>query len=112
MIHYSKVINGIAAYIDREIASQFTGSLKGWAIAAVGGIIAARASQLMTTLMGNPMVVAMGLADGEMIDEEMLYGQLVAAAQRGNAIVDIPLLGAVTFSAKDIETLHRYIIGG
>ena len=112
MIHYSKVINGIAAYIDREIASQFTGSLKGWAIAAAGGVIAARASQLMTTLMNNPMVVAMGLADGEMIDEEMLYGQLVAAAQRGNATANIPLLGAVTFSVKDIETLHRYIIGG
>lgn len=112
MIHYSKVVNGLAQYIDHELAAQFAGSLKGWAIGAVGGILTARAGQILTKLMSNPIVVAMGIAEGEMIDEDLLFSQLVAAANKGSATVDIPLLGPVTFTAKDVESLHRYIIGG
>lgn len=112
MIHRSKVINGLAAYIDRELAGQFTGSLKGWAIGAVGGIIAARAGQAMEKILANPIVSAMGLVDGEMIDEELLFSQLMTAAQKASATVDIPLIGPVTFGPADVEALHRYIIGG
>ena len=112
MIHYSKVVNGLAQYIDHELAAQFTGSLKGWAIGAVGGILTARAGQIITKLMSNPIVVAMGIADGEMIDEELLFNQLVTAANKGSATAELPLLGPVTFTAKDVESLHRYIIGG
>lgn len=112
MTHYSTILNGIAKYIDRELATQFNGSVKGWMLSAVGGILTARAGQAVTKLLQHPIVVAMGIADGEMIDEELLYSQLLVAANKGSATVDIPLLGAVTFTAKDVEALHRYIIGG
>jgi hypothetical protein len=106
------VVNGVAAYIDREIAAQFTGSMKAWVISAAGGIIAARAGQIVQGLAANPALAAMGLVDGEMIDEELIYSQLIAAAQKGTATVELPVLGAVTFGVKDVEALHRYIIGG
>lgn len=112
MIHYSKVLNGIAAYIDRELAAQFTGSMKGWILSAVGGIVAARAGQIISTLMEHPVLKAMHIVDGEMIDEELLFNSLVAAAQKGDATVSIPVLGPITFSVNDVEALHRYIIGG
>lgn len=112
MIHASKVANGLAMYIDRELAGQFTGSIKGWAITAAGGVIAARAGNIISSLADNPIIKAMGLIDGEMIDEELLINQLVVAANKTSATVDIPLLGPVTFGVKDIEALHRYIIGG
>ena len=111
MIHYSKILNGIATYIDRELASQFTGNMKGWIIGAVGGIVAARAGQMMGALLENPLLKAAHLVDGEMVDEDLLFSSLVAAAQKGNATVNIPLMGPITFSAKDVEALHRYIIG-
>lgn len=112
MRHYSTILNGIATYIDRELVTQFNGSIKAWMLGAVGGILTARAGQVVTKLMQHPVVVAMGIADGEMIDEELLYSQLLAAANKGAATVDIPLLGTVTFGSKDVEALHRYIIGG
>lgn len=112
MIHYSKILNGIATYIDRELAAQFSGNIKGWLIGAVGGIVAARAGQMMTVLMEHPVLKAMHIVDGEMIDEDLLFSSLVAAAQKGNATVNIPLMGPITFSVKDVEALHRYIIGG
>jgi hypothetical protein len=112
VIHYTKVLNGLAAYIHRELAAQFTGSLKGWAIEAVGGILAARAGQMMEGLMANPILKAMQIVDGEMVDEDLLISQLLAAAQASNATVNIPVLGPVTFTKGDVEALHRYIIGG
>lgn len=112
MIHYSKMLNGLATYIDRELAGQFNGSLKGWAISAAGGIISARAGQILTAAMSNPMLAGMGIVDGEMIDEDLLYSQFSTAASKGNATVNIPLLGPVTFTAKDVDAMHRYIIGG
>ena len=112
MIHYSKVLNGLAAYIHNEIAGQFTGSLKGWAIDAAGGVIAARAGKVLEALMANPVLKTMGIVDGEMVDEDLLFSQLVAVAGASNATVNIPMLGPVTFARSDVEALHRYIIGG
>ena len=112
MIHYSKILNGLAEYIDKELASQFSGSMKGWIIGAVGGIVAARAGQAMATLMEQPVLKAMHIVDGEMIDEDLLFSSLVAAAQKGSATANIPVLGPITFNVQDVEALHRYIIGG
>lgn len=112
MIHVSKVVNGLATYIEKELAGQFTGSIKGWAISAAGGVIAARAGNIVGMLADNPVIKAMGLIDGEMVDEELLFNQLVAAANKSGATVDIPILGPVTFGVRDVEALHRYIIGG
>jgi hypothetical protein len=102
----------LATYIENELAAQFAGSMKAWTISAAAGVIAARAGQLMQGLATNPMLSAMGLVDGEMIDEELIYAQFIAAANKGSATVNLPVLGAVTFSGKDVESLHRYIIGG
>ena len=112
MIHYSKVVNGLATYIDKELAAQFQGDIKGWVIGAVGGILSARAGQMMGVILEHPVLKSLHIVDGETIDEELLFNALVGAAQRGNATVNIPILGAITFSVRDVEALHRYIIGG
>lgn len=112
MVHYSKVVNGISTYIDREIASQFSGSYKGWIAGLAGGIIASKAGEMITSLSQNQVVQMMGLVNGEMVDEELLYRELLKQAQKAPATIDVPLLGTVTFSAEDVERLHRYIMGG
>lgn len=112
MIHFSKVLNGAQKYIDNEIAAQFKGSLKAWGISAAAGIVQARAGQMFQALTQIPALKVMGLIDGEMVDEELIYAQLLDAARKGSATVNIPLLGPVTFGEHDVETLHRYIIGG
>lgn len=112
MVHYSKIINGISTYIDREIAPQLQGSMKGWLVGVAGGIISTRAGEMLTALAQHPLAQTMGLASGENIDEELLYHEMLKQAQKSPATLNIPLLGPVTFSADDVEKLHRYIMGG
>lgn len=112
MVHYNQIINGLTAYIDREIVSQLNGSYKGWIAGVASGILATRAGEAMRTLSQNPLIQSMGLADGEMIDEDLLYQELRKQAQRSPMTINVPLLGAITFSLDDVDQLHRYIMGG
>ena len=112
MIHKSRIAAGLATYIDKELAAQFAGSLKGWGVAMAGGIVAARADRVLDVLIQVPAVRALGIADGEMIDDELLFAVLAEAAAKSSATVDVPLLGPVTFTGNDIDALRRYVMGG
>lgn len=112
MVHYSKVINGLMAYVDNEIVSKMAGSLKGWGIGIAAGLVGRRAEQIYSALRDNAALASLGLIDGEMVDIEAIYAEALRMARKGTATVNIPMIGAVTFSAADIESLYRYIIGG
>ena len=112
MIHFSRVINGAVNYIDNEIVSQMNGSLKGWGLGIVTGLMAKRAEQLFVELRQNPLIASLGVVDGEMIDIEAIYAEALRIAQKGSATVNLPMIGAVTFKASDIESLYRHIMGG
>lgn len=110
MIHKNNVLYGIAGYIDDEIVAKMAGSWKGWVIGGLSGIAVSRADALIGKLAENPMVKALGLIDGEMIDAEAIIAELRKQAQKGTATVDLPLVGPVTFGVADVESLHRHIM--
>lgn len=112
MIHYSKVINGVMSYVDAEIVAKMNGSLKGWGVGIVAGLLGKRAEQMFTVLREHPVLTSLGLVDGEMVDVEAVYTEALRMAQRGSATVNVPMLGAITFGKADVESLYRYIIGG
>lgn len=112
MVHYSRVINGAVNYIDNEIISQMNGSLKGWGLGIVTGLIAKRSEQMFAGLRDNPLLTSLGLIEGEMVDIEAIYSEALRVAQKGSATVNLPMIGAVTFKASDIESLYRHIMGG
>lgn len=111
MIHYSKVVQGLAAYAENEIAGKLAGSGKGWMIGAAIGLVASSADGYVRKLLNNDMVKALGLVEGENVDVDRLYNELIKQAQKGNATVAVPLLGAITFSAADVDAAYRYIKG-
>ena len=112
MVHYSKVINGLMAYVDKEIVTKMNGSLKSWGVGIVAGLLGKRAEQMFLALREHPILTSLGLVDGEMVDVEAIYSEALRMAQRGSATANVPMLGAITFSTADIEALYRYIIGG
>lgn len=109
MIHKSRVLNGIAAYIDEEIVSKMAGSWKAWVIGGAAGVVVSRADNLIAGLAENPIVKALGLIDGENVDVEGIYAELRKQAQRGTATVELPLIGPITFNASDVDALYRHI---
>ena len=112
MIHYTKVLNGLSTYIEREIIAQFSGSYKSWIAGAATGVIMNKGSQFVAALAQAPLVKALGVMDGEMIDEELLYRELLKQAQKTSATITLPIIGPITFTVNDVEALHRYIMGG
>lgn len=111
MVHKSRVMHGIAAYIDEEIVSKMAGSWKSWVIGSAAGIAVSRIDDVLNKLSGNPIVQALGLVDGENIDVETIYTELRKQAQKGTATVELPLIGPITFSAADVDALYRHIKG-
>ena len=111
MVHKSKVLTGIASYIDDEIVSKMAGSLKAWVFGSAAGIVVSRADGLISAAANNPMVKALGLIDGENIDVDAVYAELRKQAQKGTATLDIPIIGPVSFSSSDVESLYRHIMG-
>lgn len=110
MVHKSRVLQGIANYVDAEIVSKMTGSWKAWVVGGFAGIAVARADKIMTALGSNPAIVALGLAEGENIDVEAIIVELRKQAQKGTATVVVPLIGPITFGPADVDSLYRHIM--
>ena len=105
------MLAGIAGYVNDEIVSKMTGSWKAWLVGGAAGLATARAGKLIDELAKNPMITALGLIQGEMIDVEAIYTELLKQAQKGSATVDLPVVGPITFGVADVESLYRHITG-
>lgn len=111
MIHKSKVINGLVAYVDNEIILKMAGGWKAWIVGSAAGLMAGRAEQVLEKLAQNPVIQSLGLIEGENIDVDAIYTELRKQAQKGTATVNVPMIGNITFGVQDIESLYRYIKG-
>lgn len=111
MVHKSKVMHGLVGYVEDEIVSKMAGSWKAWVIGGAAGLVAARADGLFNQLAENPMIAALGLIEGENVDIDAIYAELLKQARRGSMTLDVPLVGPVTFGTADVESLYRHIMG-
>lgn len=112
MVHYTKVLSGLAAYIDHELISQMGGSVKGWIAGAAAALMLERGKQSALEAMRAPMLKELGLIDGENVDVDAIYSALLEQARKGSATATLPLIGPVTFKESDVEALYRYITQG
>lgn len=111
MVHYTRVLQGVANYVDNELVSKLAGSWKAWLLGGMAGIAVSRGEALFRQYKDNPVAHALGLVDGENIDIDTLFAELRKQAQKGSATVSLPVIGAVTFGVSDVDALHRYIMG-
>ena len=111
MVHYSRVINGLIAYINNEMAAAFNGSWESWIIRTFAALAGGKAEKLFRTLANNGIIKALDLIDGENVNIEQFMAELKRNAQQGTATVRLPIIGPVTFNASDVDSLHRYIMG-
>lgn len=111
MMHYTRVIQGLTAYLDAEIISKLHGSLKAWMIGAILEAIGDSAENVYRQIQSIPLIDALNIIDGENVDVDRAYALLRKQAQRGPATEKIPLLGPITFSIADVDALFRHIKG-
>lgn len=111
MIHYTRVIQGLVAFIENELAAKLAGSWKAWLLRGMAGIAASRAEPIYRLLADKPIIKTLGLVDGENVNVDVIMAELRKQAQAGTATVDIAMIGPVTFGLPDVEALNRYVRG-
>lgn len=109
MIHYTRVIQGIAAFIDNEIIGKLAGSWKAWVLGGAAGIAVTKAQDIFIQYKDKPILASLGLVEGENINVDAVYAELKKQAQKGTATVLLPVVGPVTFGPADVDALYRYI---
>lgn len=112
MVTLAQVRTGLERYIEAEIISQIADWRK-WVIGAAASMALDKSTDIFNQLKGNPMVKALGVIDDQdMIDIDRLHAEFAKQAQRGAITIDVPMLGALTLNAHDVDRLYQYIMGG
>ena len=109
MIHYSKVAAGLRRYLSEDLVAAHKGTGKGWVLGAVLELAMMRVDYIYRWAVSIPLVNASGFVDGDTIDAEALYTVFAAQARQGNAVINIPVIGAREYTVDDVEKLYRYI---
>lgn len=102
----NQVKRAASIYVDREITTKLDG-LQKWIIGVGSGAYLAQIDGWFNTHLD--MLCAMGMChtDGT-IDIEKAYNLIKEeAVKQGKVTQTIPLVGAVTFSAEDVDTFYR-----
>ena len=109
MVHYEKFLYAVQRYIDAEIASIFSGTLKGGALSFAGFVLGNRGKAMFEQYKDNPVVTGLGLIDGENVDDELLLQFLRSKMQGGKATFFVPFVGNMDFGPQDVETFARML---
>ena len=109
MYEYSKVLNGITTYIDREIVDKINGWQK-WVVGSGIGIAMSNSTNVFNELKKSPVVKMLGVIDkDDKIDVEKIYKELKKQAKKGAITFDVPLVGTMTLNEQDVDKLYQYI---
>ena len=111
MIHYTRVIQGLVAFVQNDITGKLNGSWKAWALKVLVAMAASKGEALFHMVSSKPMATTIGLVDGENVNVEVIMAELRKQAQGSTATIDIPMIGAYTLDINDVEALNRYIRG-
>lgn len=109
MYEYTKVLNGITTYIDREIVDKISGWQK-WVVGSGIGIAMSNSTNVFNELKKNQFVKMLGVIDkDDKIDVEKIYKELKKQARKGAITFDVPLIGTMTLNEQDVDKLYQYI---
>lgn len=104
MVTREQFKSGVAMYLNDEFIAKVPG-IKKWAIVLISNEMLAQIDSILDRLPENSYVTKDG-----MIDIDRLYRDMSRIADStGEVTENVPLLGDVRFSKKDIDELYRLI---
>ena len=111
MTEMRKVTSGLLEYANRELLPKLDPTRQFLAGAALG-MLSGRMEAVAGELAKNPLVSALGLVQGNMVDLDSIYNALNAQFAKQPVLpVDIPMLGRFNFNAGDATLLYQIISG-
>lgn len=109
-MEFEKVVNGIIKYLNNEIFPH----MNDWQ-EILGRIAVSRAlgsNNLKNSLINNTYIKTFGIIDANgMVDVDGLMRDLkIQIEQKGKVTFTLPMFGTLTFTAEDVDKLHRTIL--
>lgn len=112
MVTLSQIQAGAERYIETEIISKIPGWGK-WVIGAAASRAVAKSTDIFNQLKNNELIKTLDVIDAnDMIDIDTIYQEFAKQAQRGAITVNIPIVGALTLNAQDVDKIYGAIMGG
>lgn len=110
MITLAQAISGAERYIEAEIIAKIPGWQK-WVVGAGVSRALSRAGDIFSELKEHPMIKMLAIIDPKTdeIDIDALYNEFTKQAQRGAVTFNVPLAGALTLTAADVDKIYQYI---
>lgn len=108
-----QVINGIMHYADNEIMPHLP-TIGKW-IAGTGiGMLSEKIGDIARELEKNSIAIALGMVDenGHWDVDDIAMHMRQSADKYGKAYIEIPIIGKMSFTSSDIDTLKMYIERG
>lgn len=99
----------VVRYIDSEIANRLEGWRK-WAVPVGAAALVNNKIDALGSGRNADMLMSLGyMTEDGLYDIDKIYEDFLSIAREKGSITEtLPLIGAVTFSAQDIEILRRH----
>lgn len=111
MYTVERVMQGLSNYIDAEVMDKLPSSGR-FVMGTVMGMANGKAHTVVEQLKENPVVSMLGIVDeSDHIDAEALIEAMRTSADKyGSIMLEVPLVGRLTFTSTDIDHLRSYIV--
>lgn len=101
-----QVVQGAVNYVEKEVMAKLPTSKK-WIVGTALGLASLQASKITE----YPIVKALGIIDDDnkVNVNELLTAMKGSVDRYGKIVLEVPLVGKMSFSADDIDKLGEYI---
>ena len=108
MTGINKVINGVTCFLDTEILPHLSGA-KRYGATVYLALMEPNAANSIKAALNTPAIKMLGISDGENVDTDKLYSAMIKSVKEDKLTVDIPLIGAFSFTKADVDKLFDCI---
>ena len=109
MYEYSRVLNGVAKYIDIEIIEKIPG-WKRWVFGSGVGIALSNMTDIFNQLKTNEYVKLLNIIDkDDRINVDKIYEEMKKQANKSAITFNVPMLGALTLNENDVDKMYEFI---
>lgn len=110
MIAITNIGKGIALYADRELLPKLQdGSWQKAAAGIAASIVAKRGELLVQGLANNQALSAMQIVKDGQVDLDLLRDAACERLQGSGMVINVPVLGSMTFNQDDVNKLYSCI---
>lgn len=112
MMEISTIRDGVIRYVYKHMMPKMD-SKSQFLLGMALGTISGRVDELMGKIAQNETAKALGIISEEGVDYETIIGAAMAQMQQQKKLVlDVPVIGRLTFDEQDLRDLHQCIKGG